>query len=250
MRGVLLPHLDEDQVLRAYRAAPGNEVDSGKIASPESSAALVANGFGFFLDRSEALPPLPGVDARWPPSSMALEGIARFPWAGGRHPCLDVLIETPDMVLGIESKRFEPFRAKSAAVLSSTYWRPVWGERMQGFENVRDRLRDGGLRFEHLDAAQLVKHAFGMRTAAARAGRRATLVYLHCQPSAWPDGRLVPAKAHERHQREIGDFAATVAGDEVAFVPLPWREVLASWSASNRDCVRRHAAAVLDRFAV
>jgi len=30
--------------------APGNEIESGKFASPESSAALVANAFGLFLD--------------------------------------------------------------------------------------------------------------------------------------------------------------------------------------------------------
>ena len=83
---VLLPHLDAGAILEVYRSAPGNEVDSGKIASAESSSALVANGFGLVLPRPELLPPLPGVGVAWPVRSMRLEGTARFPWAGGRHP--------------------------------------------------------------------------------------------------------------------------------------------------------------------
>ncbi len=215
---VLLPHLDAGAIIEVYRSAPGNEVDSGKIASAESSSALVANGFGFFLRTPELLPPFPGVGAAWPARSMKLEGVARFPWAGGRHPCLDVLVDTPDAIVGIESKRYEPFRSHGAPSLSEAYWRPVWGDRMRGFERVRDGLRDASLTFEHLDAAQLVKHGFGLRTAGARARKRATLLYLFCEPPTWPDGRAVTAAAHARHRREIDLFATAVAGDEVDFV--------------------------------
>ena len=210
----------------------------------------MANGFGYFLSRADLLPPLPGIVGAWPPRSLSLEGIARFPWAGGRHPCLDVLIDTRDTIVGIESKRFEPFRSKGAASLSDAYWRPVWGKRMQGCEGVRNGLRDGSRRFQHLDATQLVKHAFGLRTAAARAGKRAVLVYLHCEPLAWPDGRVLPDSGRERHRREIDEFAAAIAGDEVDYVVLTWRKILAAWSISDDAGVRRHADAMLGRFAV
>jgi hypothetical protein len=39
-----------------------------------------------------------------------LEYCARFPWSGGRHPWLDALAETPETIIGVESKRFEPYR--------------------------------------------------------------------------------------------------------------------------------------------
>ena len=122
-------------------------------------------------------------------------------------------------MVGVESKRFEPVRGKSAPSLSPAYWRPVWGDRMTDFERVRDGLRDGSLRLEHLDGAQLVKHAFGLRTAASRVGKRAALIYLHCEPQAWLDGRPIPATAHARHRQEVADLATPVAGDEVAFSP-------------------------------
>lgn len=250
MGGLLLPHLDESQILSVYRAAPGNELASGKFASPESSAALVANGFGLFLSAPHLLPPFLGVDAQWPPISVTLEGIARFPWSGGRHPCLDVLVETPNLVLGIESKRYEPFRTKGAPSLSPAYWRPVWGDHMRGFERVRDGLRDDELRFDHLDAAQLVKHALGLRTLANRVGKRAALIYLQCDPKTWPDGRPVPEVTHLRHRQEVADFAAVVAGDEVAFHRLTWSGILSTWASSEGDLVRHHAEAMRQRFAV
>ena len=40
-----------------------------------------------------------------------------------RHPILDCLVETPSALIGIESKRFEPYRSKPASRLSDAYWR-------------------------------------------------------------------------------------------------------------------------------
>jgi hypothetical protein len=127
---MFLPGLPIDRIIDCYASAPGNEIVSGKFFSPESSAAIVANTFGFFLNHPSDLPPLPGTKpSDWPALSVNLEAIVRFPWAGGRHPCLDVLVETATAVIGIESKRYEPFRPKSdPGDLSPAYWRPVWGD--------------------------------------------------------------------------------------------------------------------------
>ena len=45
-----LPGLPIADIRAAYLTAPGNEIESGKFSSPESSAALVANAFGLFLN--------------------------------------------------------------------------------------------------------------------------------------------------------------------------------------------------------
>jgi hypothetical protein len=113
---LFLPGLPVEVIRAAYLNAPGNEIESGKFVSPESSAALVANAFGLFLTDPASLPAIPGtLDCGWPATSIALESIVRFPWTGGRHPCLDVLIATKDALIGIESKRYEPFRTKAEA---------------------------------------------------------------------------------------------------------------------------------------
>jgi hypothetical protein len=243
-----LPGLPGDLIRAAYAAAPGSEIASGKFHSPESSAALVANTFGLFLDRPADMPALcQGQNWGWPPRSVQLEAIVRFPWSGGRHPCLDVLVEVTNAMIGVESKRFEPFRAKPVAVLSDAYWRPVWGERMGRYAAVRDAMADGTSGFRRLDAAQLIKHAFGLRTAARRRLPRLVrpvLLYLHAEPDQWPDGRAVPLAAIETHRQEVAIFANLVAGDEVEFRATSYRDILGSWSASPLTAVRDHVDAV------
>lgn len=256
MKQGLLPYLPIDLILATYAAAPGNEIESGKFLSPESSAALAANTFGLFLNRAHDLPPLPGAEYQgWPATSVQLEGIVRFPWSGGRHPCLDVLIETSSALIGIESKRFEPFRSKSAASLSDAYWRPVWGDAMGGYERVRDALRDGTAPFKRLDAAQLIKHAFGLRSTVDRerkSGRSRTpmLFYLYAEPQRWPtDGRAIADQDLAAHREEASLFAEMVAGDEVAFQACSYGELLANWKAHPSADIRDHAAAIIAHFA-
>ena len=231
-------------------AAPGNEIASGKFDSPESSCALVANAFGFFLHRALGLPVLPGCEEEvWPARSLSIEAEIRFPWGGGRHPHLDCLVETPSALIGIESKRFEPYRSS----LSDAFWRPVWGEHMGGYEAIRDRLRDnpaGG--FAHLDAAQLFKHALALRNEVHRREPRklkAILYYLYAEPDVWPaNGEAVDHEAKARHRGEIEGFGAAVADDEVSFVSCPWRHLLDAWMSQHDSRTRAHAQAVKDRF--
>ena len=142
MTGRFLPGVPGPDIEAIFEAAPGNEIGTGKFDNPESSAALAANAFGFFLNRASDLPALPGCEGEcWPARSLGLEVDIRFPWHGGHHPVLDCLVETPSALIGIESKRFEPYRSKPASRLSDAYWRPVWGENMTGYESIRDRLR-------------------------------------------------------------------------------------------------------------
>lgn len=246
----ILPGLPVDLIWERLKDAPGSEIESGKFFSPESSAALVANGFGFFLNTPTALPPLPiGDDLEWRPSSVNLEEQVRFPWTGGRHPWLDVLIELPDAIIGVESKRYEPFRSKVEPKFSEAYWRSVWGDDMGRYCRMRDDLRSGAIRFERLDGAQLVKHAFGLRTAANKKGKIPVLVYLFAEPASWPDDRPVPPEDIAAHRREVDRFAERVAGDEVRFVGLSWRALLDSWKQAGDAKIRDHALAVEDVFA-
>jgi len=188
------------------------------------------------------------------PERVQLEGIDRFCWSGGLYPCLDVLIETKDALIGIESKRYEPYRGKTEPEFSETYWRPVWGDAMKGFESIRDGLRDSSLGFVHLDAAQLVKHAFGLRTAVHREDRRQSkrpyLYYILAEPKSWPGGPAIPEAAHQAHWSEVARFADLVAGDEVGFHACSYRDLLTSWERSGASRVQAHAAVVRERFDV
>lgn len=254
MSDLSLPGVPLDLVRRFYAAAPGNEIEGGKFASPESSAILVANAFGLFLgDNAARLPPLPvGEVDDWPPLSVRLEAQLRLPWRSRLRQRLDVLIETSARLIGIESMRYEPYRSKGQGEFSQAYDRPVWGNAMDRYTSVRKGLTNGTIVFARLDAAQLVKHAYGLRTAVHRKGanlcKRPMLVYLFAEPTDWPDGRPIPVEDLVWHRVELQKFADMVAGDEVAFASSSYLRLLGSWQASPDRAIRDHAAAVQHRF--
>lgn len=248
---VILPYLPRERIKARYACAPGNELRE-KFLSPQSSAALAANAFGIFLESPELLMGLPiehvvGVD---------LEVPLRFPWSGGRHPCLDVLLVGADTLAGVESKRYEPFRPHRAVAMSSAYRRQVWGSEMRGYEAVRDRLYSSPRAYRYLDAGQLIKHALGLRTAVNRRGpgrypgKRPVLIYLYAEPSEWPlpAQRSIPPEVHKRHAEEIQTFASTVAKDEVDFCALTYQQLLTRWATSDSHVLQHHVRELRSHF--
>lgn len=241
-----LPGVDAPHVLDRFAKSAGNEVGSGKLDSPKSSAALAVNVFGWFIGRPGLLPLLPGMIPEVPVKKVEVEYCARFPWHGGRHPWLDAFVETDREIVGVESKRFEPYRGHKPAALSKAYDREVWGTNMAPFEAMRDALRSGREKFAFLDATQLVKHAFGLVTEGKRKSKAPSLVYLHAEPPSL--GRKpIPMNAHRQHREEIARFAAAVQGAEVGFHSLSYREWLATWPAPPNE-LGVHARAVIKRF--
>lgn len=226
-------------------AAAGQELDSGKFASPRSSAALAANAFGWFLERPHALPPLVGLeDLDWPPMAVQLERVMRFPWSRGTHPHLDAGIETASCVIGIESKRYEPFLDTKRAPFSSTY-DINWGSGLTPYVEVMHLLRATPKSFKHLDAAQLVKHAFGLATEGRRAGKLPVLFYLYAEPTALGDTVIAPAQC-AAHREEIARFADLVHGSDVRFAAASWTQWLARFEG---DETKLHAERLRARFA-
>ena len=240
-----LPGVPVQPVLDALTRAPGNELSSGKFTSPESSSALAVNALGWFLTRPRQLLPLPGVPMGLP-LSVEIESELRFPWSGGRHPWLDAVITTATTLVAVESKRYEPFRPGKATAFSEAYDSRDWGPAMSGFTALRLALTQGRKTYRHLDAVQLVKHAYGLRNQATKRARGGVLVYLHAAPATWANGKPVSPQAIAAHQAEIADFAQAVKGDAVTFVPLRWSDLLAQWAGV--PALAAHAAAVQARF--
>ena len=241
-----LPGIPASHVRACLAKAGGKEIESGKLSSPESSAALAVNCFGWFIEKPEQLPPLSGLETAGVPELVDVEFCARFPWSGGRHPWLDAVVQTPTTLIGIESKRFEPFRDVKSVALSDAYDRPVWGGNMKSYERMRDRLRSGEERFVHLDAAQLVKHAFGLVAEGGRRKLTPVLFYLFAEPAA-RNGRAISLDDLVRHRNEIARFAEAVAGDDVTFHSASYREWLATWRRLNSS-IAAHGRAIMESF--
>ena len=133
------------------------------------------------------------------------------------------------------------------ATFSAAYARPVWGQTMGPYEAMRDAL-SAGRHFVFLDAAQLVKHAFGLRTEGQRTGRQAVLCYLYAEPRAFPDGRAIPVAAIQAHRDEVASFTAEVSSAvaELVFYSLSYAELLHHWA--GQPALADHAAALTARF--
>ncbi len=252
--GRWLEDVPGEDLERLINAAPGREIATGKFDSPRSSARLAVNAFGYFFRNPCYLPPLPDCeDVEWPATSVNVEQSIRFPWQGGRHPWLDALISTPSALIGVESKRFEPFgrrsRNREGSAVSSTYWRAGWGDQMEGYQEVRNRIHDDKNLFIRLDAAQLFKHALALRTEVNRGGKHngltPILFYVYAEPAVWPESNvLVDEQEKIDHRQEIARFAQTVVSDEVRFVACSYRKLLTVWQRSENPGVRSHAEAV------
>lgn len=239
-----LPGVPEDRVRAALATAGGNEIESGKLDSPESSAALAVNTFGWFIERPADLPLFPPLaDLDWPADRVDVERQMRFPWTGGRHPWLDAAVETATHLIGVESKRFEPFRDAKTVNLSDAYDRDVWGSGMAPFTVMREMLRDGDAAFAYLDAAQLVKHAFGLVTEGNRIGKVPVLLYLYAEPAMRGTSAITPEKL-ARHRGEIVGFATAVGDAAVRFAACSYREWFSGWTGDAHD----HANALVERF--
>lgn len=240
----LLPGLDAETVLAALRRRPGNEVDSGRFASPDSAQALTANAFGWYLDRPALLPPLPMVPMGRP-DTVELSVEMRLPWTGVRQPWLDVAITSATTLVGVVATRYDPFRPARASRFAEPYDSRDW-DGMARFAALRRALTEGRRSFRQLDAVALVKAAHALRTQGEKRARGAVLVYLHAAPANWASGKPVAPEGVARHQAEVADFARAVKGDAVSFVPLRWSDLLAQWSGV--PALAAHAAAIQSRF--
>lgn len=117
---------------------------------------------------------------------------------------------------------------------------------MARYTALRLALTEGRQSYRCLDAVQLVKHAYALRTQGVKRGLGAVLVYLHAAPAIWASGKPVSAEAIARHEAEIADFARAVKGDDVSFVALRWTDLLADWA--KVPALAAHVAAIRARF--
>lgn len=235
-----LPGVPADAVLASLGRLPGND-----LASPDSSSALVANTFGWFLTRPRLLQPFPGVPMGLP-EEVGLGVEMQLPFRSTRHPKLDAVVTTPTTLVGITSTRYQPFRPAKAASFTEPFDTRDWGPGMARYGAVRKGLTAGQQTFRHLDAVTLVKQAYALRTQSVKLARGAVLVYLHAAPETWSSGKPVDPGAITRHRSEIATFARAVKGDDVTFVALRWADLLADWSKSPG--LVAHAAAVTGWF--
>lgn len=189
----LIVGVDWDSIEQMYLDADGNETHS-KMLAPWSSSALVANSFGPWVGRASELRFLGrGGFTRLNLEEKCPNGLP------GNDPNLDAVLENDSEILAVESKLLEYLRVTKPARFSPKY------ELIGDFraESRWSAAIPEASSFRRLDAAQLIKHYFGV--AKTFPHRKATIVYLYWEPS---NADEIPECLE--HRQEIDRFADLV----------------------------------------
>ena len=238
-RDTLLPLVMTDDFEADLQAGDGNELQT-KFRAAHSSSGLAVNCFAPFRNRTAdlTLPSLGPFDA------LQFERKCPTGLRGGRAPNLDVLLSGPTRVVGIESKLTE-YLARHRAAFSSAYAEQIHDDRReQGYFREMLRLVDAPESYVWLDAAQLIKHAFGL--ARCFRDRHVTLLYLYWEPTN-PDA----APEFAAHRQEIKTFAERVAGSTPEFRAMSYPELWRTWQdAGPATWLAQHLAALRERYEV
>lgn len=220
----LLDGVDLEDFESDFEQGSGNEL-KGKFRAAHSSSALAANCFGPFKQRADDLI-LASTDGF---QSVGFErkcpvGIrqARTP------PNLDVVAEGPRTVVAIESKCLEHLSAKQAKFADAYRDEIVDDRRDSPWFKEMIRLREHASSYTHLDAAQLVKHAFGLANTFRE--KDVVLLYLFWEPANRSDFELF-----QRHRSEIEAFSRQVADGFPRFAWLSYPELWEAWASSSRE---------------
>jgi len=216
-RDTLLPLVSPEDFEADLSAGDGNELES-KFRAAHSSSGLAVNCFAPFRRRISDLQ-IPGNDEF---DSLQFERKCPTGLRGGRAPNLDVVLSGPSGVVGIESKLTEHLSAHRAE-FSPAYEEQIRDARRdQGYFREMMRLRDHPDHYTWLDAAQLIKHAFGL--ARTFPNRPVTLLYLFWEPANPDEGPEFAA-----HRDEIEEFKMRVAGSSPAFEAMSYPELWRFW---------------------
>ncbi len=223
----------------------GNELQS-KFCAAHSSSALAVNCFAPFRRRMEDFK-LPNDDT----SYKELRFEAKCPIGiRGIPPHLDVLVsDENNNVVGIESKLTEYLGKKCSAEFRPAYDNIDDERRNQGYFEEMLHLKKYPNSYTMLNAAQLIKHAFGLYNTYHNDGKSLTLFYLY-----WESSNADDITELETHRKEIADFKQrieAVKGTTPQFIAMSYKELWDSWcNPHTPEWLNKHLDQLTSRYLI
>ena len=239
IEGVMIQDFEAD-----LRQGDGQELE-GKFCASHSSSALAVNSFAPFKRELQSL----RLAQRQGFTSLGFE--RKCPTGlRGTPPHLDLVTEGPLGVVAVEAKCLEFVRDKrppagGRAQFSEAYDTGILDYRRgtRWFAHMRDLIKEPNA-YQRLDAAQLIKHAFGLMHSFP--DRPVTLLYLFWEP-ANPD----VSQIFQDHRNEVRQFADMIAGDGPDFVAMSYPELWRFWASTpGPDWIKTHVHRLRERYAV
>jgi Restriction Endonuclease associating with ARP len=232
----LLPAVRPEDFEADLRQGDGNELET-KFRAAHSSSALGVNCFAPFHSCLADLTILGKQEF----DSFQFEAKCPTGLRGRRAPNLDLLLQTNGEIIGIESKLTE-YLTRHQAKFSPAYEDQIQDHRRdQGWFKEMLRLMDEPRAYDWLNAAQLIKHAFGLDHSFP--GKPVTLLYLFWEP-AETEGHPV----FTEHRREIDDFSKRISGSGPQFRAMSYPELWNSWQETAPDWLTDHLRNLSARY--
>ena len=228
---ILVSGVDLEEIRPDLTRGGGSELNARKGQPPKfhaahSSSALAVNTLGPY---------------RKNPTALVFAGRSRFTLLEFEYPCptgagrgtanLDVLLKGDGVILGVESKLTESLSRKRAR-FSKKYERVVNEVADKSWRAVYEALVSKPNLYEHLDAAQLIKHYLGLRRR-FRVGRVA-LVYLFWEPL-----NATAFEVYQKHAGEVAGLERRLRGSEIPLLSLRYSELWQELSQGNPAHVTR-----------
>jgi hypothetical protein len=213
-------------------AGSGNELQK-KFCALHSSSALAVNVF-----------------AKWKnnPSDLFLcekKGFQSLTFEkkcptglGGTPPNLDVFLVNDNLLIAIESKFLEYLTPKKG-FFSTSYTKENLPQSEKACWYLIDRIKEQPK--QYLDAAQLVKHYFGLRNLPHTKDKEIVLLYLFWEPENWKDFDIF-----KRHRSEIKDFASYFDKLSVKFIYQSYPELWDEWEQHYKNT--SHVSELRERY--
>lgn len=219
------------------REGDGRELE-GKFRAAHSSSALAVNNFARFKPDHGSL----RIGAWSDFELFRFEAKCSAGIKGRRPPNLDLVLPGHSMNVGVESKCTEHL-TPHCAKFAPAYFEQItdWRSKTPWF-GLMEKLVGDSTRYRYLDAAQLVKHAFGLGRTFE--GQEVTLLYLYWEPSNADDFVEL-----QDHRNEVDRFVSEVAGAKPLFEAISYRDLWRSWDGLRTPSwLPEHLSAVKARY--
>lgn len=209
-----------------------------KFKAAHSSAALAVNTFARFKTAPTSL----SVANSSGHKTFRFEAKCPAGIRGGRSPNLDLLAQGAT-ILGVESKCTEHLK-RHIAKFSTAYNEQIEdsARRDSSWFRLMQALASGPDRYCYLDAAQLIKHAFGL--AHCFPNKNVTLLYIYWEPKNASD-----FFEFRDHRTEVNSFKADVQNSSPAFDAIGYRDLWDQWQRlSTPPWLAEHVTALRARY--
>jgi hypothetical protein len=208
----------------SFREGSGKELE-GKMRALHSSSAIAVNVFEYWNKLNDPATIAEACGLCKKGSDAAVKIVFEEKYAVDKRfstpPNIDVVIHCKDgsriQRYGIECKFTEAYQNRGHGGMAAKYFEEsinLWSD-IPNLEKLAVSIQPDDNRFAYLHAAQLIKHALGLKRHCGKRGFR--LLYL------WYDALGEPGY---QHRAEVQEFAAIAKADGILFHSMTYQELI------------------------